>query len=81
MRPSESLVNIFTGTLVQVKMLEKQLKEIGINSMVKGNMNTGLPEGPMSPSAEQMELYVDESAVPKVEKLVEDFKSKVEEHD
>ena len=69
----DKIVRIYTGSQVDVNLLEARLEAEEIGSLTKDNYNSGLSAGFASNNNQMVDVYVEQVNVEKAKKIVEDL--------
>jgi hypothetical protein len=69
----ENIIKAFTGSEIEVILLQGELEENGISSLVRDGFSSGLRAGFYGGSPSAIELYIAESDQEKAEPIIREF--------
>ena len=73
MRREEELVRIFTGSEVAVLILQGELEDIGIGSVVQNDYVSGISVGFIGGTPTSVDLFIQQYNLEKAQPLVNEF--------
>ncbi len=76
MTDQRNIVRVFTGSIVEVKLLKNQLKDVGVESMMRDEFTEGAHAGFATSIPGAVDLYIFEEDLEKAKALVEEMKHK-----
>ena len=76
MKDKDQLIKIYTGTETAVLTLKGFLGEIGVNSTIQNNYQSGIETGYFGGVQSAIDLYIQYSDFEKAEPIIRDFTSR-----
>jgi len=67
------LIIVYTGTELTVQLLKKELEDIGIESMIRNDFQSGVTAGFSGGVPSSVDLYIDENDLEKANPVVNHF--------
>lgn len=71
-------IKIYTGNMIIVQLMKQRLEDIGINPVIKDELESGRLAGFASPNPSFPEIYVHENELNKAVRVVETVRSEME---
>lgn len=74
----DDIIKVFVGGSITVNLLKTDLKEIGINAIVKDGRESGSLAGFSGGTETSVELYISQSELEKAQPIINDYLSREE---
>lgn len=75
MTTENELIQVYSGSEIEVVLLKEELEKAGISSMVKNDFNTGITAGFYGGAPDVADLYILATDLEKAQPIVDGFKA------
>ena len=75
MNNENSLVRVYTGSVITVNLLKNELEIIGIAGIIQNDFNSGVYGGFVGGTPSAIDLFIQQSDLTKAESLISEFVS------